>query len=546
MGDAFSNWINRRVDDVRDISRRIQAGETPIQHSIKDQRQVQQQVQQQMHVDRVELSSKGHLSNGHVDKNHIVFEGTGSHGKSDKHQGGQKNHQGGSEKSHNGSEKSHSEKQIAKTANNGSEKVQAKSEKPTPPAERTTSSNPESHTAKRPGPIAEPVPPANRSVIEPIVTKANMSAQEFLTRVAAAGGFDHVPPGGQRSVQGRAADSHASSMNRGSDHHAARSADGKAQSQYVEPRNVPEHVKKGQKETVKEQAPTKEAPKEQIKKQDAPQRETVKNPEATSKAQQPSEGHHSAKSGNSNSGMDLRSWAGKTVGTGLGFLGIAGGVSETKLGVEQFKSGHKVEGALNITAGASDITSGTASVLYTWGKSAMGTVAAKAGGAGSILSGVSEGIEGIRNKDQEKQVEGGIKVVLGVGMLQTASRVSPLSASAMAGWSGGRFIGSHVGWGGENIDTKVTRYADSKLNQEVNSQLAQIEKTNQQMYAKTQDIQGKELGQIQNEGYTSKDVTEAIIGMREQIEATREAGNSTEAMQQELKRLTEVRGHLSR
>lgn len=575
MGDAFSNWVNRGYDQAREISRRIQAGETPFHHTAKEAQHVQKVQQQQAHVDSVEISSKGHIPKGRVDKGHLVFEGSNGHGAEKPHSGSDKSHgRSGSDRQHSGSEKQHggSEKQHggAEKSRAGAEKQHGGSEKQQPGAEKPQHAGAEKpqhvgaekpqhagvekpaaiERAARPAQVSEPVPPRSRSFVEPIVAKANLSAQEFLKRVADAGGFDHAPqkPSFGAVEQGRTArpaDSHVQGP-RANDHHAPRAMEGK--SQYVEPRNLPEHVKQAQKDaakdtskgTHKEPTATPEGEKVVSKKPEPPKGPQIQEgPKAQGKNPNPSH----ADSNHSN--MDLRTWAGKTVGTGLGFLGIAGGISETKQGIEQIRNGHKVEGALNVTAGASDITSGTASVLYTWGKTAMGSVAAKAGGVGSIFSGVSEGIQGVRTNDDEKKFEGGLKVVLGAGMM-TAGRVSPLSASALAGWSGGRFIGSHVGWGGENIDTKVTRAADSVMNNQVNAELRQIEEKNQQMFAKTQQVIGKELERIEAAGMTRKDVTEAIIGMREEIEKNRAAGNSTEDLQKEIKRMAEIRGQLSR
>ncbi|MBX9567373.1 MAG: hypothetical protein K2X77_00695 [Candidatus Obscuribacterales bacterium] len=606
MGDAFSNWVNRRVDDVRDISRRIQAGETPIQQAIKEQRQVQQHHEHQVQVDRVELQSKGQIPKGRVDKNHLVFEGTGStnHG-SDKQQGSQRQ-RGGSDRPHNsekpqakaekqqaGSQQhsterpqARAEKAQAGSQQHGAERPQARAEKAQAGSQQHGAERPQARADKsqagsqqhgaekpqarveksqagsqqhgaekpqapgRPVQATEHVAPRSRSFVEPIVEQVSMSGKEYLKRLTEAGAFDQVQKPGQQKGSfeqtraTRAADAHPQG-NRPFEQQAPRSADGRAQSQYVEPRNLPEHVKKAQREAGKEHPATKEAQKEQIKKQDGPQKEQIKKQEPPQRAKDSTQ--NTVKEGNNSAPKsELRTWAGKTVGTGLGFLGITGGISEAKLGVDQIKNGQKLEGTLNVTAGVSDITSGTASVLYTWGKNAMGTVAAKAGGAGSILSGASEGIQGIRTNDQEKQFEGGLKVVLGVGMLQTASRVSPLSASAMAGWSGGRFISTHAGWGGENIDTKMTRLADSSMNKAANAELEKISRTNQQLFEKSQEVMNKDLGRIEAEGYTRKDVSEAIIGLREQVEATRNAGNSTEDLRNQIKSLTEIRGQLSR
>lgn len=561
MGDAFSNWVNRQVDNVRDVSRRIQAGETPYRPTVKEQRQVQQVHEQQAQVDRVELSSKGHMPKARVDKNHVTFEGKGSTG-GDKHQapkqnGGERQHQGSAQaekqqpkaaKQNAAADASHAEKQPAKPQQARVEKQGNGYEKATPPAERTVRSSNEAHTA-RPAKVSEPVPPRTRSVLEPVIAKVEMSAQDFLKRVADAGGFDHVQQPGARPAQAGARGAKPveapAQGGRPGDYHAPKAPEGK--SPYVELKNVPEHVRKqagGKPEagTVKTETPKQEAPrKQEAPKAEAPKQQAAKTETAKPEVRQ-QKPHVENKPAAPAEGSTLRTWAGKTVGTGLGFLGIAGGIAETKQGIEQIKNGQKLEGTLNVTAGASDVTSGTASVLYTWGKTALGSTAAKAGGVGQIMGGMSEGIQGIREKDQEKQVEGGIRVGLGVGML---TRFSPQATAASAGWVAGRFIGSHVKIGEQTVDQRTESTIGSVINAKVDADYQQSRKVDQKNYETSKDMVGRDASQMEAAGYTRKDVTDAIMGIRDQMQTARDQGKSVEELQNEAAELRKVREQLS-
>ncbi|MBX9689686.1 MAG: hypothetical protein K2X27_23445 [Candidatus Obscuribacterales bacterium] len=241
--------------------------------------------------------------------------------------------------------------------------------------------------------------------------------------------------------------------------------------------------------------------------------------------------------------LTLRSVTGKVFNTGFGALSVIGGYYETKEGISDLRNGKYLDGALKTSAGVADTGSGFATIAYGFGKKALGSVAGKLGGAGALLSGATEGIQGIKENDTEKKVEGGVKVVLGAGMFASGS-TAPLSGAGLAGWGAGRFIGTHAGWGGENIDTKTTRFIDSHLNQKLNDELAQTSSANLQLLDKQQGIIGKELFSLQAEGANKKDVSEAIIGLREKLESERAKGNDTKALQDEVKRLIDMRSKI--
>jgi hypothetical protein len=240
----------------------------------------------------------------------------------------------------------------------------------------------------------------------------------------------------------------------------------------------------------------------------------------------------------------VRTGAGKVLHGGLGVLGIAGGADEIKQGVTQIREGHKVEGALNVGAGASDMYSGGVSLAFTIGKENVGRVAAKAGGVGAVLSGVSETAQGFRTNNDIQKVEGGIKTTLGVGMLVRAS--SPYAAAALTGWSGGRLIGEHAGWGGENIDTKVTRALDQHMNDQVDTQYERNSQMNLNLYDKQQGIIGKNVEELKAQGVTRTDSNEAITGLYEKMEQARKNGEDISSYQEQLKQVRANRTELSK
>lgn len=241
--------------------------------------------------------------------------------------------------------------------------------------------------------------------------------------------------------------------------------------------------------------------------------------------------------------VSLRSMAGKFVNGGFGALSVVAGYYEMKDGVSDLLRGKLVDGTLKTAAGVSDSGSGLATIAYGFGKKALGTAAGKLGGASAIFSGAGETIQGIRENDTEKKVEGGIKLTLGAGMFASGPTAA-LSASGLAGWGAGRFIGTRVGWGGENIDSKTTRVLDNQLNKKLNEELAQTTSANLKLLEKNQDLVGKEAFSLKAEGVTARQVSETIIGLREQVELDRRNGNDTQALQSEIKRLMEVRGKL--
>ncbi|MBY0550255.1 MAG: hypothetical protein K2W95_23460 [Candidatus Obscuribacterales bacterium] len=246
---------------------------------------------------------------------------------------------------------------------------------------------------------------------------------------------------------------------------------------------------------------------------------------------------------NSTEPVSMRSIAGKFVNTGFGALSVVGGYYEMRDGVKDLRNGKVVDGTLKTAAGVSDTGSGLASIAYGFGKKALGTAAGKLGGAGAVFSGLGEGIQGIKENDTEKKIEGGLKVTLGAGMFASGPTAA-LSASGLAGWGAGRFIGSRVGWGGENIDTKTTRFMDGQLNSKLNEDLARTSSANLQLLEKNQNIVGKEEFALKAEGVTAKQVSETIIGLREQVEIERKNGNNTQALQSEITRLARLRGKL--
>ena len=564
MGDAFSNWVNKGIDTARDLSHRLQS-ESKIHQPAKpiEHKQAQQIHEQQLQVDRVELTDRGHLPKARVSKTTLEF-GNGNKGESRQKGGDKQNSHSDSKKAPNEKHNSSSEKH-----NTPSEKHNAPAEKHNAPAEKHNAPA-EKHnaTGSREGHTGRPAPHANESVAGrspvleakgPAVPARNyLSPDDFLKQMQKFGVYDKAP----------------------------QAAAAKAHSPYVELRNVPDHVRQGghkaeagsaqqqrnseghkaeqkgpkaenkpdtHKKPEPQTKPTEQGKAEGSRKPEGPRNEGPRKPEAQGKP----EGHTSeSKPGRTSTSQtepvapksevgSLRSAGGKLVGGGLGLLGVVGGYYETKQGIEQLRHGNKAEGLLNTTAGVSDMSSGTASILYTMGKTTLGGAAAKLGGAGAIFSGTAETIQGIRNNDTEQKVEGGIKVTLGAGMF-VAGRTSPLSAAALGGWSGGRFIGQHAGWGGENIDTKVTRVADNAINKEANAELNAIKKNEQALFEKSQGVIGSELGRMEANGTTRREVSDAVMGLRGQVEAARERGDDTEAMKAEIRRLTEVRGQLSR
>lgn len=246
---------------------------------------------------------------------------------------------------------------------------------------------------------------------------------------------------------------------------------------------------------------------------------------------------------NSTEPITMRSVAGKFANTGFGALSVVGGYYEMRDGVNDLRNGKVADGTLKTAAGVSDTGSGLATIAYGFGKKALGTAAGKLGGAGAVFSGLSEGIQGIKENDTEKKIEGGLKVSLGAGMFASGPTAA-LSASGLAGWGAGRFIGSRVGWGGENIDTKTTRFMDGQLNSKLNEDLAQTSSANLKLLEKNRNIVGKEEFALKTEGVTAKQVSETIIGLREQVEIERKNGNNTQALQSEITRLAQLRGKL--
>ncbi len=306
-------------------------------------------------------------------------------------------------------------------------------------------------------------------------------------------------------------------------------------SPYVQLKNTPKHIsQEGHKGGA--EVPPKPVVREHV---DTTKEPTVVKEQAPVKPQTHVEAPHDPKP----EASTFRSGVGKTLGGGLSVLGIVGGVGEVKQGVQLLKEGKNLEGTVNLTAGTADITSGTAGLLYTMGRTGLGTIAGKAGGIGSIASGIGDGIQGIQNRDAEKGVEATVKIGLGAGTLIRAA--SPYATAGLVGWSTGRMIGTHVGWGGENIDTKVTRGIDSHLNAQTNNEYNAIGKKNEDLLSKQQGIIGKDAARLEAEGTTRKDVSEAVLGLREKIERSRNNGEDTQEMQAQVKQLMEARSHLS-
>lgn len=65
--------------------------------------------------------------------------------------------------------------------------------------------------------------------------------------------------------------------------------------------------------------------------------------------------------------------------------------------------------------------------------------------------------------------------------------------------------------------------------------------------SKQQSIVGQSLEDIKAQGKTARDVSEAILGLREEIEKANKEGRATDGgkMQEEVTRLIKIRGQLA-
>lgn len=600
MGDTFSNWANRQVDKVRDFSRQIQAGDAGLhrtQVTPQEHRAQQQQQHKQAQSEHAQMEKKGQLPKAQVHGDHVTFSAEAK----DSLPGGEKK-QGASragadkghatekrppaDKGHVNSDKHGANSERAEKQNNGGERKtggrpenqqQGQSEKQSAPKSEVQKQHSDAKQPAKHESTARPQQGSER-VAHPEKPGANTQHSERVSRPADA----HVRSAQAPSHEAGAARPQARSawsMNgqeylkkleqaMGSLTHPTESTASAAKG--IVPKNTPDYVLKGgakpgghiekeagkgtdskapgQKEGTAKESSIKDAAKES--KQAAADTTKTKGTDKVAKTtpvEAPStpEGAVSKPGSAPSSRFDYRSIksvAGSLVGKGFGVWGVATGISEIKEGVQQFKQGNKVEGTLNTTAGVADVSSGSAAILYSMGKNALGTVALKAGGVGSILSGTAEIHQGFKQNDNEKKFDGGVRLVTGVGMALGSSEALVAGIS----YSGTRMVMTNVGWGGENLDAKTTRLMDSGINRGVNQELNAIEQNNQKLYEKSQAVVGQDLNSLEASGATRKDMSEAVIGIREQIEKTRAAGQDTEALKQELRRLVEIRGQLSR
>lgn len=589
MSDPFSNWANKGWERVREVGHKVQSQFhlTPEDHHTQ-----QQHHEHQLKVDRVELSKEGKLPQAKVSNSHLEFVANfnNEHSKGDsprktssdrKSSGGSERRDSGKQEQRNHQEQSnHTEQRKAHQATN-----EATNQSRPQPAEHEVAGSKKGQTTVEAKNLGKSIPEETRRAWD----EAILAYQEKYSSAHSVDNSKVIPSTGSNSrthgyVELKNTPEHVKNAGKmpGANTHG---------SEHVELRNLPEHLKRGKSQATDHRATTKglgeqakstaaskselhnstshqsESPRHiesketkssktntQITGDKGPLSETKQSahnsergPKETNKGTA-AEGPHSAKNPGvsaevpKDSPLTPRVIGGRIAFGGLSVMGIVGGAYEIKDGIQQLKSGKHLEGTLNTTAGVSDITSGTASLLYTFGKEHLGNFAAKVGGIGSITSGLAEGIDGFKNKDDEKKFEGSLKVTLGAGML--FSSTAAISTSAALGWGVGRFAGRNVGWGGENVDTKVTRLADGLINSKVNAELAAIQHKESELSGKALELMGQDAQALNAKGISKKEATEAIIGLRSMLEQERNAGRDTQELQANLKMMLEVRAQL--
>lgn len=223
---------------------------------------------------------------------------------------------------------------------------------------------------------------------------------------------------------------------------------------------------------------------------------------------------------------------GTVVVGGLSGLGMITGTVQAYQGVRKMLQGHVAEGASDTLAGTGNATSGGASLAHMWKPSSvLGTVAMKAGGFANVVSGGYNLAEGIKNRDAEKAFDGGVYSVSGALMIGSKA-AGPYAAFGSTVYGVTRF-GMGVKFGGRSGDERVTGLMDGQMNAAANENLAKIQADNLKLYEQHKD------------GTSAKDLTKAVIGLREQIEKARKDSADAEEvqrMQEELKELIKRRG----
>ncbi|NDD30812.1 MAG: hypothetical protein EB084_21355, partial [Proteobacteria bacterium] len=124
------------------------------------------------------------------------------------------------------------------------------------------------------------------------------------------------------------------------------------------------------------------------------------------------------------------------VNRGLGAMAAAGGVNQIGAGVEKLKKGEAVDGSVDLAAGALNTVGGT-------GMAAGGNLAQVGGrlvGAGLVVDGGRDLVNGVANGNVEQTAVGGVKTVGGGALIAggtAAATVAPVALGGLAVYEGG-------------------------------------------------------------------------------------------------------------
>ncbi|MBI4533607.1 MAG: hypothetical protein HY711_06635 [Candidatus Melainabacteria bacterium] len=237
---------------------------------------------------------------------------------------------------------------------------------------------------------------------------------------------------------------------------------------------------------------------------------------------------------------------GQIVNGALGTLGILGGGLQMAQGFRLMAQGNTGEGAFTTLGGGANTTAGAASFFarIPWAQN----LAMRAGGAGAVIDGALTLHRGFQSGDAALQADGGVRLTAGGAML-AGGPAGALGASAYVGWAAGRFLGETVSWQGKTLDQHTTQMWDSTINGQANQQLQEIETRNQTMLDKQKSILDPNCTyeDIKAQGKTARDVSEAILGLREEIEKANKQGHTEDSgkMQEQITRLITIRAQLA-
>ena len=241
--------------------------------------------------------------------------------------------------------------------------------------------------------------------------------------------------------------------------------------------------------------------------------------------------------------LAFKSAAGTGFTTTLGVVGLVGGSMETVNGIRMINNGNVGEGIVQTSAGLANSTAGGAS-LFASRSALAGNMAMRAGGVGAVLDGGLTMYQGYQKGDSAQMVDGGVRLGLG-GVMMAGGPAGALAGAAYGGWSVGRWIGGQE-IGDRTVDEHVTTAMTSVIYSGEMQNAQNISNQNLSGLERQQSVLSQTADQLKAQGKTAKDVSEAILGLREAQEKAREQGRVEEAqkMAEETRRLIQVRSEM--